>query len=166
MDAGEEVGVVPGEPQPRPGVGLRAGGGAELGGDEVTEVLLGGVPADVLLHRPQHPPVHRRRGRHRSVVSCDWNGSSDGRRRRSACSVSLTAWLAAGRDRAYKRDGTLSESTPKDSAFTINISLEKRSNCILIFQQDYFQKKKSTGCCVAVTAFIVCMQLYLYSEGP
>ena len=67
MNAGEEVGVVPGEPQPRPGVGLRAGGGAELGGDEVPEVLVGSAPADVLLHRLEHPPVHRRRGRHRSA---------------------------------------------------------------------------------------------------
>lgn len=45
VDAGEQEGVVPGEPQPRPGVGLRAGGGAELGGDEAAEVLLGSAPA-------------------------------------------------------------------------------------------------------------------------
>ena len=76
MNAGEEVGVVPGEPQPRPGVGLRAGGGAELGGNEVPEVLLGGAPADVLLHRLEHPPVHRRRGRHRSA----WAGQEAAKR--------------------------------------------------------------------------------------
>lgn len=67
VDAGEEVGVVPGEPQPRPSVGLRADGGTELGRPEVEEALLGGAPTDVLLHRLQHPPVHLRRGRHRSV---------------------------------------------------------------------------------------------------
>uniref|UniRef100_A0A0E0F285 S-acyltransferase n=1 Tax=Oryza meridionalis TaxID=40149 RepID=A0A0E0F285_9ORYZ len=51
VDAGEEVGVIPGEPQPRSGVGVRASGAAELGGDELAEVLLGVAPADVLLHR-------------------------------------------------------------------------------------------------------------------
>lgn len=81
VDAGEEVGIVPGEPQPGPGVGLRAGGGAELGRHEVAEVLLAGAPADVLLHRLQHPPVHRRR--HRSVrrapFEFDWSGDRRGR---------------------------------------------------------------------------------------
>nr|CBX24375.1 hypothetical_protein [Oryza glaberrima] len=57
VDAGEEVGVIPGEPQPRSGVGVRASGAAELGGDELAEVLLGVAPADVLLHRLEHPPV-------------------------------------------------------------------------------------------------------------
>ena len=90
MNAGEEVGVVPGEPQPRPGVGLRAGGGAELGGDEVPEVLLGGAPADVLLHRLEHPPVHRRRGRHRPA----WAGHEAAERAGAGVSDSLTAWFA------------------------------------------------------------------------
>jgi hypothetical protein len=67
LDAGKEVGVISGEPQPGPSVGLRADGGAELGRHEVAEMLLGGAPADVLLHRLQHPPVYRRGGRHRSV---------------------------------------------------------------------------------------------------
>lgn len=64
VDAGEEVGVIPGEPQPRSGVGVRASGAAELGGDELAEVLLGVAPADVLLHRLEHPPVDGRRGHH------------------------------------------------------------------------------------------------------
>uniref|UniRef100_A0A0E0IXS1 S-acyltransferase n=1 Tax=Oryza nivara TaxID=4536 RepID=A0A0E0IXS1_ORYNI len=57
VDAGEEVGVIPGEPQPRSGVGVRASGAAELGGDELAEVLLGVAPADVLLHLLEHPPT-------------------------------------------------------------------------------------------------------------
>jgi hypothetical protein len=64
VNAGEVVCVVPGEPQPCPGVGLRAGRGAELGDHEVAEVLLGGAPSDVLLHRLEHPPVSCRGGRH------------------------------------------------------------------------------------------------------
>ncbi|PWZ43940.1 Protein Rf1, mitochondrial [Zea mays] len=54
VDAGEEVGVVPGEPQLGPSVGLRGDGGAELGRHEVAELLLGGAPTDVLLHRLQY----------------------------------------------------------------------------------------------------------------
>lgn len=45
LDAGKEVGVISGEPQPGPSVGLRGDGGAELGRHEVAEVLLGGAPA-------------------------------------------------------------------------------------------------------------------------
>lgn len=85
VDAGEEVGVIPGEPQPSSGVGVRASGAAELGGDELAEVLLGVAPADVLLHLLEHPPVDgRRRGHHRSVHGSAARGGNRTRRLRVA----------------------------------------------------------------------------------
>lgn len=151
MDAGEEVGVIPSEPQPRPGVGLRAGRGAKLGGDEVAEVLLGGVPTNVLLHRPQHPPVHRRRGRHRSLVSSDWNGGSDGRSAggKGARVFESPDWASLQEEieltkgwhffRWHPKYSTFSESTPRPSlrrSAKLHPYFSNSMVCSVILQQD------------------------------